>query len=282
MLGELLLLVVADGPGGSLQASFGQVICPDRVVEVEVVNGGGIDAFYELRVDDTVLRTEFIAAGMRLDSRVVLSADGTPMRVSVRDGQGTEIGAAVRTANCGAAAAEGGTRDGGAGPGAEGGGKGASASPTAAPGEAAPGPAAPGTAPAPGAPGAEGAVPGGGAVPGETGEPAQQAEGDVAPGVPTPKNGPGSTLGRGEQGGPGKSGAGKSGRPGKAGKSGKPGKRRPMTELPRTGMDGRAMGGAAVSVLFGGGVLLWYGRLWPRRCARPCAPGAPRRPNPSA
>ncbi|ROO89824.1 hypothetical protein EDD29_7533 [Actinocorallia herbida] len=225
MFGELLLLAVAgDGPGTALQATFGEVRCPDRVVEVQVVNPGGADAFYELRTGDQVLRTEFIAAGTRLDSRVFLTGDGVPLRISVHDGQGAEIGAAERTAYCGTAATE----------------------PSAPAQEAAQAPEAPAeTVPVP-----TGASPQG------------PAEEGAAPQEEAPE---------GE--------AAKGGEPGKAegegGGKGKPNAR--PDELPYTGQDTAAMGRTGAAILLTGGLLFWYGRLWPRTSARPCAPGAPRR-----
>ncbi|MCD0451380.1 hypothetical protein LO762_19560 [Actinocorallia sp. API 0066] len=225
MLGELLAAVVMDGPAGSLHAEFGEVRCPGRVVDVTVTNTGGADAFYELRADDRVLRTEFISVGMRLDNRVVLTADGVPVRVSVRDAQGAEVAAATRTADCASAAQ----------------------SPEQSPAEGA-GPQRP----------AEGATP------------------DESPGAPGKEGGPGTP---GKEAGPSDSGAPKGGAedaPGKGGPSKADGAG-PLSELPRTGAETGALGRTGAAALLTGGLLLWYGRLWPRRLPRPCAPASPRR-----
>ncbi|GAB2850007.1 hypothetical protein GCM10022221_56840 [Actinocorallia aurea] len=243
MFGELLLLAVAgDGPGvGPLQVAFGEVRCPDRVVDVQVVNPGGTDAFYELRVGDQILRTEFIAAGTRLDSKVFLTGDGIPLRVSVRDGQGTEVGSAVRTASCGSSAVEPGYEEAGQAPET---------------------PAETGTAPGgttPREPSAEGAAP-------EEGAPKGQAPEEQAPDGRAPEKQ--GSEGRPEGAAPGKA-------EGEGGGKGKTKAR--AEELPYTGQDTAALGRTGAAILLTGGILFWYGRLWPRTSARPCAPGAPRR-----
>ncbi|MDX6743697.1 hypothetical protein [Actinocorallia sp. A-T 12471] len=229
MFGELLLALVGDGPGSSLQVTIGEVACPDRVVDVAVVNPAGADAFYELRADDRVLRTEFIAAGSRLDSRVFLTDDGVPLRITVRDGQGVEVGAAVRTAQCGEAAA----------PGAE-----------QASGQAPQEPA-------------EGATP-----PTEAQDkgaaPDAAAPQEEPPGAGTPDKDEGAAEGEPPSKAEGEGAGGGKGKP-------------PMDELPYTGHETAALGRTGGAVLLTGGILLWYGRLWPRAGTRPCTPGTPRR-----
>lgn len=249
MFGELLAAVLP----AELDVTFSGVSCPDRIVAVVIVNTGTADERYALRVDGRVQRTELVPVGTTVISRVRLPEDRTTALAVHTAGE--SAGSARRTADCASAATD---------------------SP----------PPAKGGTPDPddetGFPDPDGGtglpVPEGGTlerarsvfpVPPASTKPAPGGTAPVAPerGVPAPKGGtPGVRAGSAASG----NGAVRR-EPKKAAKHKKKKvsagarwrKEQPRT-LPMTGIS-PALAFTAAGTATAGGILTWYGLLWPRR-----------------
>jgi len=238
VFGELLVAVLP----AELDVTFGEVSCPARIVAVVIVNTGTADERYALRVDGRVRRTELVPAGTTVISRVRLSED-RPTALAVHTA-GESAGSARRTADCASATA--------ASPPAKGG----TPAPDGETGSPAPSES---TEPAPG-----------GAVP-SAAPPATER------GVPAPKEGsPGVRAGSAVAGerAPARAASGNGGvrrEPKKAAKrkkrnvsAGAKWRREQPPTLPMTGIS-PALAFTAAGTAAAGGILTWYGLLWPGR-----------------
>ncbi|WP_344449127.1 hypothetical protein [Actinocorallia aurantiaca] len=232
VFGELLAAILP----ADLDVTFSGVSCPGRIVAVVIANTGTVDERYALRVDGKVQRTELVPAGTTVISRVRLPEDRTTALAVHTAGE--SAGSARRTADCSTATAFPPPAKGGA-PGAGRETASASLEPRA-----------------------------------ETASPAPPAS---ERGVPAPKGGtPGVRTGSAVAGerAPGRSASGNGSvkrEPKKAAKrkkknvsAGARWRREQPQTLPMTGIS-PALAFTAAGTAASGGILTWYGLLWPRR-----------------
>ncbi len=243
MFGELLAAVLP----AELDVTFSGVSCPGRIVAVVIANTGTVDERYALRVDGKVRRTELVPAGTTVISRVRLPEDRTTSLAVHTAGE--SAGSARRTADCSTATAFPPPAKGAPGTGRE------TASASVEPGAETMPPAPPeNTEPALG-----------GAAPSEPPRGAPAPKG-VTPGVRTDSSAAGERR-------PGRAASGNGTvkrEPKKAAKRKKKvsaearwRKGQPQT-LPMTGIS-PALAFTAAGTAASGGILTWYGLLWPRR-----------------
>lgn len=259
MFGELLAAALPV----DLEATFGEVGCPAGIVAVTIANTGASDERYALRVAGRVQRTELVPARTTVVSRVRLPED-RPTTIAVHT-EKASVASASRTADC--------VRDGGASavPEPKGGGTApaASSSPAAAPAPAVSeegarrraesGPSVPswsqvpGLAPPPPKGGdprdAEGA---------SSGAPAAASEDAVAGGTREAARKRNAAQER-------KAKKAKKRRETEARNTRRREWRRTQPQtLPMTGIS-PAFGYTGLGTAVTGGILAWYGLLWPRR-----------------
>ncbi|MEO3786435.1 hypothetical protein ABGB12_24180 [Actinocorallia sp. B10E7] len=226
MFGELLAAVLPV----ELDVTFSEVSCPSRIVAVVIANTGTADERYALRVDGEVRRTELVPAGTTVISRVRLVED-RPATLAVHTA-GESVGSARRTADCASASpppAKGGT------PAPEGGVSERRRSTSPSPSASA------GTTPS---------VPGGGVPVPPAGAPDVEATSKAAEERPKHKKKREKKADKRKKRGNVLAGATRKG----------------MRErrLPMTGMS-PALAFTAAATAATGGILTWYGLLWPRR-----------------